>query len=99
MIWSRKRIATQPGSTKEIELVVAEEGDPVEPLDVGGGAGSPDRTRGEAVGREGHAAAARAPDGVFWRPGRGVVGGEVCLEDHLELKERVGGIGGGGVWR
>jgi len=82
------------GIDEEIELGVAEEGDPVEPLDVGCCARSPDGTRRKTLGREGEAATSGALDGLTGVPGGGAVGDEVGLEDHLELDEGVGGIGG-----
>jgi hypothetical protein len=78
---------------EEIEFAVTEESDPVEPLDVGGSTGGPDGPGGEASGRKGHAATARAPNGFCGDPGGGVVGDEVGLEHGLEFNESRGCVG------
>ena len=68
---------------EEIELGIPEHGHPIEPLDVGSGAGSPDGVWRKTRGGEGDGSEGGTTDRVIWIPRGGVVRGEISIKSSL----------------
>lgn len=92
------------GVDVELELETPESVNPVEPLDTDGNAGSVDGARGETSRRQDEAAASRTAQRLLTAPGGCVEGGQVGVEQGLQLgnsrcrvrgEQRAGKVGDG----
>jgi hypothetical protein len=80
------------GIDEEVNIAATEEACKVEPLYACSDASGVDGAGGQAVGREGETPATGATQGLRHVPGGSIEGGEIGLENELELDD-----GGGGV--